>query len=166
ETATPGVRISEHFPRLAGETHRLAIVRSMTHDDAAHLSTAHRVLTGHLAPTVNSDAVGPGPNDWPHLGALVARCRPSAGSVPSAATMPWTVAHPAAPGGRAPGQNAGWLGKSFDPFKVDGNPNDPSFNVPGLGLPEGISPDRLAGRRSLLTGCGPAPALPGRSAAS
>ena len=45
------VRISEHFPLLADQTHRLAIVRSMSHDDPAHLSTAHRLLTGHLAPT-------------------------------------------------------------------------------------------------------------------
>jgi hypothetical protein len=78
--------------------------------------------------------------------------------------MPWTVAHPAAPGGKAPGQNAGWLGKAFDPFRVEGDPNDPGFQVPGLGLPEGVSPGRLAGRRGLLTGAGPAPALPGRAA--
>src|SRR5689334_18939939 len=43
ETRTPGVRISEHFPLLAAQTHRLAIVRSMSHDDPAHLSTAHRL---------------------------------------------------------------------------------------------------------------------------
>jgi hypothetical protein len=165
-TATPGVRISEHFPLLARQTERLAIVRSMTHDDAAHLSTAHRVLTGHLAPTVNSDAAGPSPNDWPHLGALVARCRPTRGAMPSAVTMPWTVAHPAAPGGRAPGQTGGWLGKSFDPFQVEGDPNSPTFEVPGLGLPEGLSPDRFARRRAWISDAGPAPALPGRSSGS
>ena len=49
-TTVPGISISEHFPLLAGQAHRLAIVRTMSHDDAAHLSTAHRVLTGHLAP--------------------------------------------------------------------------------------------------------------------
>src|SRR5262249_57358714 len=105
-TRTPGVRISEHFPHLAAQTHRLAIVRSMTHDDPAHLSTAHRLLTGHLAPTPYSDAAGPSPQDWPHLGALVAKCRPNQGRViPPAVTMPWTVAHPAAPGGKAPRQH-------------------------------------------------------------
>ena len=36
--------------------------------------------------------------------------------------MPWTVMHPAAPGGRAPGQDAGWLGKAYDPFQADGDP--------------------------------------------
>ena len=60
-TNVPGTSISEHFPLLAQQAHRLAIVRSMNHDDAAHLSTAHRLLTGHLAPTPNSDAAGPSP---------------------------------------------------------------------------------------------------------
>ena len=149
-TSVPGISISEHFPMLAQQAHRLAIVRSMNHDDAAHLSTAHRLLTGHLAPTPNSDAAGPSPHDWPHLGALVSKLRPTPGAVPSAVNMPWTVMHPAAPGGRAPGQDAGWLGKAFDPFHVDGDPNISGFHVEGLGLPDGISSRRLAGRRALL----------------
>ena len=163
-TRTPGVRISEHFPMLATRTDRLAIIRSMSHDDFTHLSTAHRVLTGHLAPTPYSDAAGPSPNDWPHLGSLVARVRPRAGALPQAVTMPWTVAHPAAPGGKAPGQHGGWLGKAYDPFRVEGDPNAPDFQVEGLGLPDGITADRLGGRRALrdsidrgrdLSGTGP-----------
>jgi hypothetical protein len=149
-TRTPGLLISEHFPLLAAQTHRLAVVRSMTHDDPAHLSTAHRLLTGHIAPTPYSDAAGPSPNDWPHLGAIVAKVRPRGGVLPSAVTMPWTVAHPAAPGGRAPGQNGGWLGKAVDPFRVDGDPNANGFRVGGLDLPEGITPERLCSRRALL----------------
>ncbi len=149
-TTVPGISIGEHFPLLAQQAHRLSIVRSMNHDDPAHLSTAHRLLTGHLAPTPNSDAAGPSPRDWPHLGALVSKLRPTAGAVPTAVTMPWTVMHPAAPGGRAPGQDAGWLGKAYDPFHVDGDPNATGYHVEGLGLPEGISPPRLAVRRALL----------------
>ncbi|MCA1684924.1 MAG: hypothetical protein LC745_02845, partial [Planctomycetia bacterium] len=40
-------------------------------------------LTGHTAPKQKSDADGPSANDWPHLGAVVGRCRPSGGAVPS-----------------------------------------------------------------------------------
>jgi hypothetical protein len=149
-TSVPGVRISEHFPLLAAQTHRLAIVRSMSHDDPAHLSTAHRLLTGHLAPTPYSDAAGPSPRDWPHLGSLVARCHPSEGAIPPAVTMPWVVAHPAAPGGKAPGQHGGWLGKGYDPFRVEGDPNAQGFRVDGLGQPDGVTPERMDGRRSLL----------------
>ncbi len=161
-TSIPGIQISEHFPLLAQQAHRLSIVRSMSHDDPAHLSTAHRVLTGHLAPTPKSDAAGPSPRDWPHLGALVSKLRPTPGAIPSAVNMPWTVMHPAAPGGKAPGQNAGWLGKAYDPFHIDGDPNTPGFRVEGLGLPEGISTDRLTDRRALLEGLGSLPDLSGK----
>jgi hypothetical protein len=149
-TTVPGMSISEHFPKLAQQAHRLSIVRSMNHDDPAHLSTAHRLLTGHLAPTPNSDAAGPSPHDWPHLGALVSKLRPTPGAIPTAVNMPWSVMHPAAPGGRAPGQDAGWLGKAYDPFHVNGDPNSSGFHVEGLDLPEGISSGRLADRRALL----------------
>ena len=160
-TSVPGISISEHFPLLARQAHRLAIIRSMNHDDPAHLSTAHRLLTGHLAPTPYSDAAGPSPRDWPHLGALVAKLRPTAGAVPSAVNMPWTVMHPAAPGGRAPGQDAGWLGKAYDPFLADGDPNITGYHVEGLGLPDGVSPRRLALRRQLLEGLAAAADLAG-----
>lgn len=149
-TSAPGVFISEHFPMLAQHAHRLAIVRSMSHDDPAHLSTAHRILTGHLAPRPKSDTTPPSSNDWPHLGSLVAKIQPVPGAVPTAVTMPWTVAHPAAPGGQAPGQHGGWLGKAFDPFRVEGDPNSPGFEVAGLGLPTGIDEPRFAARRAML----------------
>jgi len=159
-TSVPGTFIGEHFPMLAARAHRLAIVRSMSHDDVAHLSSAHRVLTGHLAPRPHSDADGPSPADWPHLGSLLARLRPAAGGLPTAVTMPWTVAHPAAPGGRAPGQHGGWLGKRYDPFAVVGDPNAPGFRVGALDLPEGLTPGRLHDRRALLAGLAAGP-LPG-----
>jgi Protein of unknown function (DUF1501) len=149
-TSVPGTLISEHFPHLARQVHRLAIIRSMSHDDGAHLSTAHRLLTGHVAPTPYSDAAGPSARDWPHLGAIVSKLRPTAGAVPTAVNMPWSVMHPAAPGGRAPGQDAGWLGKAFEPFHLDADPGATGFQVEGLGLAAGVSPGRLTGRRALL----------------
>lgn len=165
-TKTPGIRISEHFPKLAARTDKLAIVRSMSHTDFTHLSTAHRVTTGHLAPTPNSDAAGPSPNDWPHLGALVAKVRPRGGVMPQTVTLPWTVAHPAAPGGKAPGQHGGWLGKSYDPFRIEGDPNAPDFRVEGFGLPNGITNDRLGRRRALRTAMNHGPGFPGAGVAS
>jgi hypothetical protein len=122
----------------------------MTHDDPAHLSSAHRLLTGHLAPRPYSDAEPPSPKDWPHLGSIVAKLHASTGGLPPSVTMPWTVSHPAAPGGRAPGQNAGWLGKAFDPLAIEGDPNAPGFQVGGLSLPDGLTSERLTSRRGLL----------------
>jgi hypothetical protein len=165
-TRTPGVRISEHFPMLATRTDKLAIVRSLCHDDFTHLSTAHRVTTGHVAPTQYSDAAGPSPNDWPHLGSLIARVRPRDGVLPQTVTLPWTVAHPAAPGGKAPGQHGGWLGKAYDPFAIEGDPNAPGFHVEGLGLPAGITNERLGGRRNLRAAMDHAPRFPGNGPAA
>jgi hypothetical protein len=160
ETSVPGVRIGEHFPMLAARAHRLAIIRSMGHDDLAHLSSVHRLQTGHLAPRPKSDADGPSPADWPHLGSVVGKVRPRGGVLPPAVILPWTVAHPAAPGGKAPGQHAGWLGKAHDPFLVEGDPNAPGFVVGGLGLPEGVSMDRLRHRRRMLGEIGESPGSP------
>lgn len=149
-TAVPGLQICEHFQRLASWTDRLAVIRSLHHTDPAHLSSAHATLTGHWAPTINSDAAPPSDRDSPQLGAMMSRLRESPADVPAAVSLPWIVSHPAAPGGRAPGQNAGWLGKRFDPLVLEGNPNQPDWTVSELALLDGISVERLEHRRALL----------------
>src|SRR5262249_34270094 len=61
------------------------------------------------------------------------------------------VSHPAAPGGRAPGQNAGWLGPAHDPLVINGNPASPDFRFADcFGPTADVSADRLRGRRALL----------------
>jgi hypothetical protein len=61
-TAVPGIQICEHFTRLASLTDRLTIIRSLGHDDPAHLSSGHATLTGNPAPTLKSDAAQSGWN--------------------------------------------------------------------------------------------------------
>ncbi len=150
-TATPGVNICEHFSRVAKLTDRLAIVRSLHHSDPAHLSSAHATLTGNWAPVVKSDAEPPSRRDSPQIGSILAKYTKHDGSLPPSVTIPWIVSHPAAPGGRAPGQNGGWLGKSYDPFVVGGDPNEKDWRVKELGLLAGLSIDRLQGRQQLLS---------------
>lgn len=149
DTSVPGTQICEHFPRLARLADRYAIVRSLTHDDPAHLSSVHHVLTGAYAPKRKSDADPPSPVDFPTIGSVIATLTPAEGGLPSAVTMPWIVSHPAAPGGKAPGQHSGWLGKRFDPFLV-GDANDPGFRVPGCRLPDDVPIERLESRAALL----------------
>lgn len=138
-TTVPGLIISEHFPRLARLAHKYTVVRSMGHTDPAHLSPVHHLMTGHIAPTPNSDAAPATRNDHPHLGAMLARLKPAPRGVPTCVQMPWLVSHPAAPGGTAPGQHAGWLGSAFDPFLVSDDPNRPNFRVAGLGDPSEVT---------------------------
>ena len=149
-TTTPGLRISEHFPRLAKQAHQYALIRSMTHNDPAHLSTVHHILTGRLAPRPNSDQDPPSRFDSPHIGSIVAKMKPGSGPLPGFITLPWIVSHPAAPGGVAPGQSGGWMGQTHDPFLVTGDPNHPQFRVGGLAETGDVSYQRLNGRHALL----------------
>ena len=149
-TAVPGMQICEHFTDLAKLTDKVALVRSLTHDDAAHLSSAHTVLTGHLPPVNKSDAEPPSDRDTPHLGSVLAKLRPTTGGLPPFITMPWLAYHPAAPGGKAPGQNGGFLGHGFDPLLIEGDPSQPDWKVPALTLNDGVTADRLSHRRRLL----------------
>src|SRR5438046_2760184 len=66
ETATsvPGVRISEHLPRLARNMHDMAIIRSMSTREGDHGRVTFLMRTGFL-PT--------GPIQYPTLGSLISK---------------------------------------------------------------------------------------------
>jgi hypothetical protein len=149
-TSAPGIQISEHFPLLAKQARRYTIIRSMTHDDPAHLSSVHHIMTGRHAPHVKSDADPPSRKDSPHIGSALSKLQPPTKGLPPFVAMPWNVSHPAAPGGNAPGQNAGWLGPTYDPFLVTGDPNAPNFAVAGLYGDGGMPLERLEDRKNLL----------------
>lgn len=149
-TAVPGTQICEHFGQLSKWTDRLSIIRSLSHDDPAHLSSGHATLTGNRAPVLKSDADPPSPKDSPHLGSLLSRLQPRSDGVPSFVAMPWKALHPAAPGGQAPGQHGGWLGQSYDGLLLQGDPNDPKWRPQGLSLPAEMTLDRLESRRALM----------------
>ena len=150
-TRTPGLLMCEHFQRLANMTDKVAIVRSFTHDDPAHLSSGHTTVTGQLPPVNKSDAEPPSENDTPHFGAVMSHLRPAEQALPSCVMLPWKVLHPAAPGGVAPGQHGGWLGRQYNPFVVEGDPSKADWQAPSLGLSDDISLERLESRRELLT---------------
>ncbi len=150
-TSVPEIQVSELLPGIAQRMHEMALIRSLTHTDPAHLSSAHTALTGQLAPVPRSDADGPSEHDSPHIGSVLAKLRPAAAGLPSFVTMPWMAYHPAAPGGQAPGQRAGWLGHSYDPMLVEGDPAQPDWAVPALKLHDTLSARRLADRRQLCS---------------
>ena len=149
-TNVAGIELSELFPQLAQQADKLAVIRSLNHNDPAHLSSGHTILTGHLPPVNFSDNEPPSERDTPHIGSVLSKIRPSTATMPSFVTMPWLAFHPSAPGGNAPGQHGGWLGRQYDPFLVMGDPNSAGWKVPALALIDGQSPDRLQHRRELL----------------
>ena len=72
DTKVPGIRISEHFPRMATMADRYAIVRSVHHKEAPIHETGHQLMqTGRLF------RAGP---EYPHYGAVLSRLRGSRAS--------------------------------------------------------------------------------------
>jgi hypothetical protein len=135
-TAVPGIRISEHLPRLAAVMDKFTVVRSVTHDNPSHLPSSHLVQTGYVAPNAIS-----GRNVNPSTGSLVARVR---GAVTDGLPTYVSVPKPQAFAG------AGYLGAAFNPFTTDVEPNSDEFAVRDLRIPHGVTPLRVEHRRNLL----------------
>jgi hypothetical protein len=109
------------------------------------------MLTGALHPQVaatSAKQIRPSPEDHPHLGALVARVRPSPGGVPAFVSLPEVIKDDAI--NEYPGQGAGFLGQRFEPFRIQADVERQVFQVPDLVLPPGMSAERLEDRRALL----------------
>ncbi len=124
--ARSGVLLCEHLPRLAGCADRYALVRSMTHNLGAHAPAGLFLATGNR----------PLPSlQYPGYGSVVTREKP---------TRPDLPPHVAIPGG-----GAGYLGVSFNPYAVGGDPNAKDFGVRSLSLPKGSSLERLRRRQEL-----------------
>jgi hypothetical protein len=118
ETRCPGVRISEHLPRMASRLDRLAIVRSMHHDAAPIHETGLQLLqTGRLC------HLG---EEHPHVGSVIARLAGSSGGLPPFVILPRMIGRT---GIDIPhGQSAGWLGPAFAPFTLGADPSALDFD--------------------------------------
>lgn len=148
-TSVPGLEICEHFPRLARQAHRLAIIRSMTHRDVNHTTATHEILTGKPIPRIGG---GDFREDWPHYGAVLSRLRPG---LRQSALPPYVQMRPELPDA-APrfvesshGQGGGWMGPNFEPMTIDENPALANYRPAALSLPDGLTLERLGGRRAL-----------------
>jgi hypothetical protein len=146
ETKAPGVRICEHLPRLAARADRLAIVRTLSHQNTNHLNGTHQVLTGHPQPGAFFDKVA-SRDDYPCYASALDYIRPRQDGVPSGVMLPTHLMEGPL---TWPGQNAGFLGPKHDPWQIKGDPSKPEFRVESLMLPEGFSVERLEKRRNLL----------------
>jgi hypothetical protein len=63
-TSVPGIRISEHLPRIAKQVHNLSIVRSMSTKEGDHSRATQFVHTGYPIQ---------GPIAYPTLGSLISK---------------------------------------------------------------------------------------------
>jgi Protein of unknown function (DUF1501) len=139
KTNADGIEICEVFPRTAKNADKFSLVRSVYHTAAAVHDTGHQMMqTGRLFQ---------GGIEYPHIGSVLSKLRGPKGDVPAHVLLPRPIGNT---GGNMPhGQNAGFLGKLYDPFVLNADPSEPNFAVPDLLPPDYISSVRVDRRRSL-----------------
>jgi hypothetical protein len=145
-TKVPGLKISEHLPRIAAHADRLAVVRSMTTKEADHGRATYLMRTGRLPG---------GPIQYPVLGSFLSKEleRPDAELPGFVSIAPFRFFNPAAYG-------PGFLGPQYAPLVVGENAGpqrqpgqtdyDAALKVRDLDLPGDVSGKRAAARVGLL----------------
>lgn len=163
-TSLAGYQLSEHLPKLAPHMHRATVVRSMHHTvNNSHGAAVYTALTGHDRGEVGGLA---SQTDHPHIGAVMAKLRPTPPDVLSHVHLPY-ITQEGAGNPPQPGFFGGFLGRSYDPLFVLKDPNAADFKVPELSLEVDVSRLRLDNRRNLFASLGDAPKpSPQRSAAT
>jgi uncharacterized protein (DUF1501 family) len=145
QTTVPGLQICEHLPRLAQRADKLALIRSMTHDNVDHTRATHYLLTGKPPPP------GALTDDWPSYGAILSKLGRGAGPLP-----PFVSMMPVVPNGsprfveQSHGQGAGWLGPVYNPMRIDADASLPNYRVGEFALSAETTPLRVGGRQQLL----------------
>lgn len=149
-TKTPGLYVGELMPRTARLTDKIAVLRAVVTRDNAHSSSGYQLLTGVPHVPLNAESVtAKAPNLAPSWGAMVRYLRPSSGQLPSAVTLPehiWNDGN-----FPWPGQDAGVLGRKYDPWLLTCDPAAATFKPPALTLPDEVPGRRFESRRSLLS---------------
>lgn len=170
-TATPGIDICEHLPRLAARSADWALVRSLTHPSNDHSLGHHIMLTGRSDKPPRFLADKPQSSDWPSLASIVGAVTRPRNNLPPAVALPERLIHRS--GRTIPGQFGGLMGTRRDPWFVEASPFNSvsygafpeyefhhatgahhnkglAYRVPQLSLPEGLFEKRFQARLDLL----------------
>ncbi|HCK70925.1 MAG TPA: DUF1501 domain-containing protein [Planctomycetaceae bacterium] len=139
QTASPEMMLSEILPKHAKVADKFSLVRSCYHTAAAVHDTGHQMMqTGRLFT---------GGINTPHAGCAMEYLRGRRDDLPGHVVLPEPMG---STGGNLPhGQDAGFLGKAFDPFNLMADPSKPDFKVPDLLPPQEIGDARLSRRKKL-----------------
>lgn len=175
-TATQGIEICEHLPRLAQRSRHWALVRSLAHWSNSHTDGHMIMLTGRsdLPPGFGFTSE-PKPTDWPSITSVAGyNTPPRSDNLPPAIVLPERLVHWS--GRTLPGAYAGRMGRRREPWFIEaspyGNPfwrgaypeytfpNDAKhppatpdervYQAPNLSLPRGFAGERFSNRLSVL----------------
>ena len=135
-TRVPGMQISELLPCHAKIADKFTLLRSMAHTGGGHPAGSLQMLTGDPDPQDKDKPIFP---DWMTVANFLRadRTRPLPNYVgvnPVTRYDNFTIAGPA------------YVGPSYGPFTVNGDPNDPHFAVPNIGFKDQAQSERLSDR--------------------
>ena len=135
-TVVPGLRLGELLPRHARIADKFTLLRSMTHTGAGHPAGSLQMLTGDPDPQDKEKPVFP---DWMTVANSLRANRPRTlpnyiGVNPVVRYDNFTIAGPA------------YVNPAYGPFAITGDPSDPHFEVPNIGLGNPAEADRLQER--------------------
>lgn len=136
-TKVPGLDFTELLPRQASISHLFTVLRSMQQSAGGHPAGSMQLLSGD---SDTRDKPKPRLPDWMSVtNYLRAKGGPRQNPLPAYVGInpPLEYNGPA------------YLGDAYSPFTVSGDPNNPKFNVPNIGLSDSGEVRRL-GRRSNL----------------
>src|ERR1700686_1252164 len=138
-TQTTGLRVSELLPRHAIISNRFTILRSVAHTGGGHPAGSLQLLSGDPDPQDKPKPIYPDFMSVAHRLRFHPR-RPLPNYIgvnPIVRYDNFTIAGPA------------YLGESYGPFAVTGDPNAPNFRVPNVGLADSREEEQLTGRARL-----------------
>ncbi len=146
QTRTPGLLVSELLPKLAQRSNRYSVIRSNINYQGGHRPAGSIAMTGTRPVDGGEDRGGKVDGYGPSIGAIVARHRQSK-SLPGFISL---ARGPIGDGvGPNLGQGGGKWGKAHDPFMLSCN-EEGDVSIPKLKLLDGLSPARLADRKTML----------------
>jgi hypothetical protein len=137
QTRLPGVSFSRHCSQLADVADRLAIVRSIRHNQGNHGAGNHYMMTG--SPPRIPVGCGAFVSFHPSIGSVVASEVSAPDGLPAYFSIPRMS--------RSGGPN--FLGAQYAPFVVPDDPNSSNFRVRDVALPRGLETARFESRRDL-----------------
>ena len=143
-SSADGIQVCELLPEMAKRMHHVSLIRTMTHTMKNHASAGYYALSGHEPPS-DDQRLRDSLDLYPAYGSVVDHLAPNTNGMPTFVAYPHVIRD----GSVVPAQHASFLGKQHDPLLFLEDPNDASFQLPELSLPEGLTVDRLQRRREL-----------------
>ncbi|HEY0982988.1 DUF1501 domain-containing protein [Schlesneria sp.] len=145
-TTVPGLFVSEHLPRMSRVMHKVAIIRSMHHNNRLHDSASTEALTGRPSPNGDREEFAPISQFYPCFGSALSYLRQNLSIEIPHVALPF-VFHNVID---TPCQGGGFLGTKFDPLQISVDVESNSYRAGALSLPEGHTSALLTDRRRLL----------------